>query len=96
MAEIVQTPARTEPVESRASMAGTWGTGGPRAMTGPPSGASGVRIDWTRAEIAALLALPFTELVFRAATVHRAHHAPDQVQLCTLLSIKTEIGRAHV
>ena len=47
------------------------------------------RTDWTRAEIAALFDLPFTELVFRAATVHRAHHAPDQIQLCTLLSIKT-------
>jgi biotin synthase len=47
------------------------------------------RIDWTRAEIAALFDLPFTELVFRAAEVHRAHHAPDEVQLCTLLSIKT-------
>ena len=47
------------------------------------------RTDWTRAEIAALFDLPFTELVFRAATVHRAHHAPDQVQRCTLLSIKT-------
>ena len=50
---------------------------------------SGVRIDWTRAEIAALFDLPFTELLFRAAQVHRAHHAPDAVQLCTLLSIKT-------
>jgi biotin synthase len=47
------------------------------------------RTDWTRAEIAALFDLPFTELVFRAAQVHRAHHAPDEVQLCTLLSIKT-------
>ncbi len=47
------------------------------------------RTDWTRPEIAALFDLPFTELVFRAATVHRAHHAADQVQLCTLLSIKT-------
>ena len=50
---------------------------------------SAPRTDWTRAEIAALFELPFTELVFRAATVHRVHHAPDQVQLCTLLSIKT-------
>ena len=50
---------------------------------------SGPRTDWTRAEIAALFDLPFTELLFRAATVHRAHHAADQVQLCTLLSIKT-------
>ena len=48
-----------------------------------------VRTDWNRAEIAALFDLPFTELLFRAATVHRAHHAADQVQLCTLLSIKT-------
>jgi biotin synthase len=47
------------------------------------------RTDWTREEIAALFDLPFTELLFRAASVHRAHHAPDQVQLCTLLSIKT-------
>ena len=47
------------------------------------------RTDWTRDEIAALFDLPFTELVFRAAEVHRASHAPDEVQLCTLLSIKT-------
>ena len=47
------------------------------------------RTDWTRPEIAALFDLPFTELVFRAAEVHRAHHAAGQVQLCTLLSIKT-------
>ncbi len=45
--------------------------------------------DWTRAEIAELFNLPFTELVFRAAEVHRANHAAGEVQLCTLLSIKT-------
>ncbi len=48
-----------------------------------------MRTDWTRAEIADLFALPFSELVFRAAEVHRAHHTPGEVQLCTLLSIKT-------
>ena len=48
-----------------------------------------VRNDWTRAEIATLFDLPFTELVFRAAEIHRAHHAAGEVQLCTLLSIKT-------
>jgi biotin synthase len=48
-----------------------------------------MRTDWTRAEIAALFDLPFTELVFRAAEVHRANHASGEVQLCTLLSIKT-------
>ena len=47
------------------------------------------RTNWTRSEIADLLDLPFTELVFRAADVHRAHHAAGEVQLCTLLSIKT-------
>ena len=47
------------------------------------------RSDWTRAEIAALFALPFPELMFRAQTVHRAHFDPAQVQISTLLSIKT-------
>ncbi|MCW3849066.1 biotin synthase BioB [Sphingomonas sp. LB-2] len=48
-----------------------------------------IRTDWTRDEIAALFDLSFTDLVFRAAEVHRAHHAAGEVQLCTLLSIKT-------
>ena len=48
-----------------------------------------MRRDWTREEIAELFDLPLTELLFRAAQVHRAHHPADQVQLCTLLSIKT-------
>ncbi|WP_240959235.1 biotin synthase BioB [Novosphingobium olei] len=55
----------------------------------PAAAASSVRNDWTREEIAALYDLPFTELVFRAAEVHRAHHRAGEVQLCTLLSIKT-------
>src|SRR3954453_14084387 len=45
--------------------------------------------DRTREEIADLFDLPLTELVFRAAEVHRQHHAAGEVQLCTLLSIKT-------
>ncbi len=48
-----------------------------------------VRTDWTRTEIADLFDLSFDELMFRAQTVHRAHHAVGKVQLCTLLSIKT-------
>lgn len=48
-----------------------------------------VRTDWTREEIAAVFDLPFTELVFRAAEVHRANHPANQVQRSTLLSIKT-------
>lgn len=45
--------------------------------------------DWTRTEIADLFDLPFAELMYRAQTVHRENHAADEVQLCTLLSIKT-------
>ena len=48
-----------------------------------------IRTDWTREEIAALFDVPFTELLFQAATVHREYHPPEQIQLCTLLSIKT-------
>jgi biotin synthase len=47
------------------------------------------RTNWTRADVAQLFDLPFTELVFRAAEVHRRHQAAGEVQLCTLLSIKT-------
>jgi biotin synthase len=47
------------------------------------------RTDWTREEIAALFDLPFTELVYRAAEVHRQSFDPAEVQLSTLLSIKT-------
>jgi biotin synthase len=43
----------------------------------------------TRADVAALFDLPFPELLFRAAEVHRAHHDPSKVELATLLSIKT-------
>ncbi|WP_448664802.1 biotin synthase BioB [Sphingomonas sp. CJ20] len=48
-----------------------------------------VRTDWTREEIAALFDLPFLDVVYEAASVHRAHHPRNQVQLSTLLSIKT-------
>src|SRR6202012_1980041 len=47
------------------------------------------RSDWTREEISALFALPFPELLFRAQCAHRAHFDPTQVQISTLLSIKT-------
>jgi biotin synthase len=54
-----------------------------------PAMSDDVRHDWTTGEVEALHALPLTELVFRAQTVHRRHHDPDVVQRCTLLSIKT-------
>jgi biotin synthase len=56
----------------------------------PPVVASGVpRNDWTREEVRALFALPFTELIFRAVKVHRDNFDPSEVQISTLLSIKT-------
>jgi biotin synthase len=48
-----------------------------------------IRHDWTLAEIEALFELPFTELVFRAAEVHRRHFDPTELQLSQLLSVKT-------
>lgn len=53
------------------------------------SKASTVRHDWTRDEIEELFALPFPELMFRAQAVHRRHFDPCEVQISTLLSIKT-------
>ena len=47
------------------------------------------RHDWTRDEIEALLALPFTELLHRAGSAHRQHFDPAEVQVSTLLSVKT-------
>jgi biotin synthase len=44
---------------------------------------------WPLAAIEALFALPFAELLFRAQTVHRANFDPNEVQLSTLLSVKT-------
>ena len=44
---------------------------------------------WPKAAIRDLLTLPFPELVFRAASVHRSYFDPSQVQISTLLSIKT-------
>src|SRR4051812_35147948 len=48
-----------------------------------------VRHDWTRAEVRALFELPFPELMFRAQSIHRRHFDPTEVQISTLLSIKT-------
>jgi len=47
------------------------------------------RTDWTRAEVTALFDLPFDELMFRAQSTHRAWHRAGEVQMRTLLSIKT-------
>jgi biotin synthase len=63
-----------------------------RATAVPESGTSagqGPRFDWTRAEVAEIYRMALPELVFRAQTIHRQYHAPDRVQTCQLLSIKT-------
>jgi biotin synthase len=46
-------------------------------------------VPWTMEAVSALFELPFPELLFRAQTVHRQHFDPTQVQLSTLVSIKT-------
>ena len=48
-----------------------------------------VRSDWTLDEVRGLLALPFADLLFHAQSVHRRHFDPNEVQVSTLLSIKT-------
>jgi biotin synthase len=53
------------------------------------SPSTALRHDWRKDEIAALFALPFNDLLFRAAAVHREHFDPNAVQVSTLLSIKT-------
>jgi biotin synthase len=53
------------------------------------SPAAGGPARWPAAEVGRLFDLPFNDLVFRAAAVHREHFDPNRVQLSTLLSIKT-------
>ncbi|MBJ2129535.1 biotin synthase BioB [Alteromonas sp. IB21] len=48
-----------------------------------------IRNDWTKAEVEALFAMPFNDLLFDAQVVHRQHFNPNEVQVSTLLSIKT-------
>jgi biotin synthase len=48
-----------------------------------------IRNNWTRQEIAEIYNQPLMELIYQGATVHRAHHTASEVQVCTLLSIKT-------
>jgi biotin synthase len=47
------------------------------------------RSDWTLNQVLELFQLPFNDLIFKAAEIHRANHNPNQVQISTLLSIKT-------
>jgi biotin synthase len=53
------------------------------------TGTSDLRYDWTAADAEALIALPFNDLLHRAQTIHRRHFDANEVQISTLLSIKT-------
>jgi biotin synthase len=59
------------------------------AIEAPAPLATPARHDWSRSEIRALFELPFPELMFRAQNLHRAYFDPTEVQISTLLSIKT-------
>ena len=48
-----------------------------------------VRHDWSVAEVESIYTAPLLDLTYRAQTVHRAHHAPNQVQGCVLLNVKS-------
>jgi biotin synthase len=62
----------------------------PAALTVPaPVPQDGLRHDWSREELRALFALPFPELLFQAQSVHRRFFDPAQVQISTLISVKT-------
>ena len=49
----------------------------------------GARHDFEVEEVLKLFALPFNDLIFKAAEIHRSFHNPNAVQVSTLLSIKT-------
>jgi len=59
------------------------------AVISPMIAAPVLRYDWRAEELSALFDLPFTELLFRAASIHRQCFDPAKVQVSTLLSVKT-------
>jgi biotin synthase len=48
-----------------------------------------IKNTWTKEEIGSIYNKPLMDLIYEAATVHRQFHKADEVQVCTLLSIKT-------
>ncbi|MCP1241260.1 biotin synthase BioB [Acetobacter lambici] len=62
---------------------------GSPSFSRPASPALDIRHDWSVAEVQALLDLPFPELMFQAQAIHRATFDPTEIQISTLLSIKT-------
>ena len=60
-----------------------------QTINAPTAAPRALRHDWSRQEVRALFDLPFLELLHRAASVHREHFDPSEVQVSTLLSVKT-------
>ncbi|EJF66476.1 biotin synthase [Dichomitus squalens LYAD-421 SS1] len=50
---------------------------------------SPTRHSWSKQDIQKIYDSPLLDLVFRAASIHREHHDPSKIQLCTLMNIKT-------
>jgi biotin synthase len=89
MSEVEQFPSRLREGLGVGASAASSGACGQAHLQPLPQAGGESRIDWTREEIALLFDLPFTDLLFRAAEMHRTYHAVGEIQLCTLLSIKT-------
>ena len=54
-----------------------------------PNGDSNLRHDWLLEEVETLFAMPFNDLVYQAQSIHRQHFDPNEIQVSSLLSIKT-------
>ncbi|MCU0761841.1 MAG: biotin synthase BioB, partial [Hydrogenophaga sp.] len=61
----------------------------PVRIVSRPVAAPGTTERWSVADVAALFDLPFADLLYQAQTVHREHFDPTEVELATLLSVKT-------
>jgi biotin synthase len=81
MLRIVVSPRFPLLVRSLATHAATTA---PKLAAAPPT-----RSDWTKEEVQRIYDSPLLDLVFRAASVHRQHHDPGKIQLCTLMNIKS-------
>ncbi|KAH9060833.1 biotin synthase [Lactarius vividus] len=81
MLRIVTSPRFTLLARSLATHASSTA---PTLVTAPPT-----RHDWTKEEVQRIYDAPLLDLVFRAASVHRQHHDPSKIQLCTLMNIKS-------
>ena len=78
---VTELPTFPNPINSKAHQAETPGE--------PASATRGLRHDWQKSEVVALLTQPLLDLVDQAREVHRRHHSDGTVQLASLYSIKT-------